>query len=90
MFLIRHLFLFLCIQYDSKFVNTLFWFDNDFEIESKYHRKIVVLCYSSYLEFTRCYSSEYVFSCKSHNTDRFIQGLEGGDSPPFADRIFTT
>ena len=25
------------------FVNSLFWFDNDFEIESKYHRKIVVL-----------------------------------------------
>ena len=25
------------------FVNSLFWFDNDFEIESKYHRKIAVL-----------------------------------------------
>ena len=25
------------------FVNSLFWFDNDFVIESKYHRKIVVL-----------------------------------------------
>ena len=24
-------------------VKALFWFDNDFEIESKYHRKIVVL-----------------------------------------------
>ena len=43
MFLIRHLFPFLCIYYDSKFVNSLFWFDNDFEIESKYHRKICCL-----------------------------------------------
>ena len=31
------------LKYDSKLVNILFWFDNDFEIESKYHRKTVVL-----------------------------------------------
>ena len=43
MFLTRHPFLFLCTQNDSKFVNSLFWFDNDFEIESKYHRKISCL-----------------------------------------------
>ena len=36
-----------------------FWFDNDFEIESKYHHKTVVI--SSYLEFTRCCFSEYVY-----------------------------
>ena len=35
--------MFTCIYYDSKLVNTSFWFDNDFEIESKYRRKIVVL-----------------------------------------------
>ena len=33
----------LYIVYDSKFLNSLFWFDNDFEIESKYHRKICCL-----------------------------------------------
>ena len=41
------------------------WFDNDndFEIESKYQRKTVVLLLnSSYLEFTRCCSSGYAFS----------------------------
>ena len=43
-------------------LNILFWFDNDFEIESKYHCKIVSCCFSSYLEFTRYYFSEYVFS----------------------------
>ena len=43
MFLIRHLFLFLCKKYDSKFVNSLFWFNNYFEIESKYHRRICCL-----------------------------------------------
>ena len=31
------------LKYDSKLVNILFWFENDFEIESKYHRKTVVL-----------------------------------------------
>ena len=31
------------LKYDSKLVNILFWFDNDFEIESKYRRKTVVL-----------------------------------------------
>ena len=31
------------LKYDSKLVNILFWLDNDFEIESKYHRKTVVL-----------------------------------------------
>ena len=29
--------------YDSKPINILFWFDNNLEIESKYHRKTVVL-----------------------------------------------
>ena len=37
-------------------------FDNDFEIESKHHRKIVVLFFkSSNLEFRRCCLSERVF-----------------------------
>ena len=31
------------LKYDSKLVNILFWFDNDFEIKSKYHRITVVL-----------------------------------------------
>ena len=35
--------LFTCIYCNSKFVNTSLWLDNDFEIESKYHRKMVVL-----------------------------------------------
>ena len=30
------------IKHDSKLVNGLFWFNNDFEIESKHHRKTVV------------------------------------------------
>ena len=33
----------------------------DFEIESKYHRKIVVI--GLLLSLTGCFSSEYVFSC---------------------------
>ena len=36
--------------------------NNDFEIESKYHRKIVVLFFSSNLEFTGCCFSKCVFS----------------------------
>jgi hypothetical protein len=41
----------------------LVWFDNDFEIESKYYLEYCVLFYnSSYLEFTRCLFSEFVFS----------------------------
>ena len=31
------------LNYHSKLVNILFWFDIAFEIESKYHRKTVVL-----------------------------------------------
>ena len=63
MFLIRHLFLFLCILYVSKFVNSLFWFDNDFEIESKYHRKIYCLVVLAHILSSQdgCFS-EYVFS----------------------------
>ena len=34
----------------------------DFEMESKYQRKIVVLLLYPNLEFTRCHFSEYVFS----------------------------
>ena len=38
-----------------------FMFDNDFAIKSKYYRNLCVLVlYSSYLEFTKCYFSEYV------------------------------
>ena len=49
-------------------ISTLFqghWFDNDPEIESKYHHYNLCLFLSnnSYLEFTRWhYYSEYVFS----------------------------
>ena len=47
-------------------------FDNDFAIKSKYHDRD--LCYlvlnSSYLEFTRCYYSEYVL-CSILNKARF-------------------
>ena len=39
-----------------------FWFDNDFGMESKYYRKIVVVFFkSSNLDFTRCFFSECVF-----------------------------
>ena len=38
-------------------MNNLFLLDNDFETESKYHRKTAVVINSSYLEFTRCCSS---------------------------------
>ena len=38
--------------------------DNDFEIESKYHHKTVVLLLTAHIsyQFTRCCFSEYVFS----------------------------
>ena len=51
------------LKYDSKLVNILFWFDNDFEIESKYHRKTVVLLLIAHiLSLQDCLScsSEYV------------------------------
>ena len=41
-----------------------FWFDIDFEIESNITAKLLSSCYSHYLEFTRCYSSGYVFYCQ--------------------------
>ena len=52
-------------------MNSLFLFDNDFETESKHHRKTAVVINSSYLEFTRCCSSEYVFSYKVYGS--FVQ-----------------
>lgn len=42
----------------------MFWFDNDFQIESNYRRKILVFLLKLIsCVYTRCYSSEYDFSC---------------------------
>ena len=54
----------LCYYISVKVNDILFWFDNDPEIESKYHHYnlCLVLFNNSYLEFTRWYYySEYVF-----------------------------
>ena len=44
-------------MYDSKLVNSLFWFGKDLEIESKYHRSVVLLLTAHILSL----QAEYAF-----------------------------
>ena len=59
------------------FVNSLFWFDNDFEIELKYHHKIVVLFLKAQILSLQDVVS-YKLMCQDDITEQQIS-LQGKD-----------